>query len=136
MSVEFVDTNVLVYAHDGGAGEKHSQSVALLRRLAGDRCGALSIQVLAEFYVTATRKMGMTSQEAEAVIADLAGWIIHRPSHADLLRAARLHRRRQISWWDALVLNSAMELGCRVLWTEDLSDGRQYGTVTARNPFK
>jgi predicted nucleic acid-binding protein len=136
MSVEFVDTNILVYAHDGGAGAKHDQSVELLRRLTEDGSGALSIQVLAEFYVTATKKLGMTSQEAEEVLADLGGWIIHRPAHADLLRAARLHRRYVISWWDALIVNSAAELGCRLLWTEDLSDGRRYGSVTARNPFR
>jgi predicted nucleic acid-binding protein len=136
MSVEFVDTNVFVYAHDGGAGAKHDQSVELLRRLAEDGSGALSIQVLAEFYVTATKKLGMASQEAEEVLADLGGWIIHRPTHADLARAARLQRRYRISWWDALILNSAAELGCHLLWTEDLSDGQRYGIVTARNPFR
>jgi predicted nucleic acid-binding protein len=136
MSVEFVDTNVLVYAHDGGAGAKHDRSVELLRRLAEDGNGALSIQVLSEFYVTATKKLGMTSQEAEEVFADLGGWIIHRPAHADLMRAAHLHRRHVVSWWDALILNSAAELGCGLLWTEDLSDGQRYGTVTVRNPFR
>jgi predicted nucleic acid-binding protein len=136
MSVEFVDTNILVYAHDGGAGAKHDQSKELLRRLVEDGNGALSIQVLAEFYVTATRKLGMPSQEAEEVLTDLGGWIIHRPAHADLLRAAHLHRRYGVSWWDALILNSAAELGCRLLWTEDLSNGQRYGTVTARSPFR
>ena len=79
MSVEFVDTNVFVYAHDRSAGRKHQQSVRLLRRLTEEGNGALSIQVLSEFYVTATKKLGMTSQEAEEVLVDLGGWIIHRP---------------------------------------------------------
>jgi len=136
MSVEFVDTNILVYAHDRGAGAKHDRSVELLERLTEDGGGALSIQVLAEFYVTATKKLGMTSQEAEEVLTDLGGWIIHRPAHADLLRAARVHRRYHVSWWDALILTSATELGCGLLWTEDLSDGQRYGSVTARNPFR
>jgi predicted nucleic acid-binding protein len=136
MSVEFVDTNVLVYAHDGGAGTKHTRSVDLLKRLAADGSGALSIQVLSEFYVTATKKLGMTSQAAEEVLADLGGWIMHRPAHGDLLRAARLHRRYAVSWWDAMILNSAAELGCHILWTEDLSHGQRYGHVTARNPFR
>jgi len=135
MSVEFVDTNVLIYAHDGGAGEKHKRSVELLARLFEEDSGALSIQVLAEFYAAATRKLGMSSQQAEEAIMDLAGWTIHRAEHADLLRAARLHRRYKIAWWDALVINSAMELGCRVLWTEDLADGQRYEAVTVRNPF-
>jgi predicted nucleic acid-binding protein len=135
MSAEFVDTNVLIYAHDGGAGMKHTRSVELLRRLAEEGSGALSIQVLAEFFVTATRKLGRTSEEAEQTLVDLGGWVIHRPAHADLLRSVRLQRRHRMSWWDAMILNSAAELGCRLLWTEDLSDGQKYGTVTARNPF-
>ena len=107
----------------------------LLRRLVEDGSAALSTQVLAEFYVTATKKLRMTSQEAEEVLGDLGGWVIHRPAHADLLRAARLHRRYQISWWDAMIVNSAAELGCRLVWTEDLSHGQRYGYVVARNPF-
>jgi predicted nucleic acid-binding protein len=136
MSVEFVDTNVLVYAHDGGAGAKHEKAVALLTRLFEDAGGALSFQVLAEFYAAATKKLGMQSEEAEEVVRDLGGWTVHCPSHADLLRASRLHRRHKISWWDALVLNSAIELGCSVLWSEDLADGQRYGPVTVHNPFR
>jgi len=136
MSVEFVDTNLLVYAHDGGAGRKHGQAVELLARLFEEGTGALSIQVLAEFYAAATRKLGMTSAEAEAVIGDLGSWIIHRPAHADLLKAAQLERRYQLGWWDALILTSAIELGCNVLWTEGFSDGRRLGPLTVRNPFR
>lgn len=135
MSLEFVDTNILVYAHDGGAGARHTKAVELLGRLFDEASGAVSVQVLAEFYAAATRKLGMASQEAEQVIADLAGWTIHRPGHEDLLRAARLHRKYRIGWWDALVINSATELECDVLWTEDLAGGQRYGSVTARNPF-
>ncbi len=134
MSVEFIDTNVLVYAHDGGAGRKHDKAVDLLARLFEDGTGALSIQVLSEFYSVAIRKLAMKSEEAEAAIADLASWTTHRPAHADLLRAARLHRRYQLGWWDALILNSAIELGCVVLWSEDLS-AQRYGALAVRNPF-
>jgi predicted nucleic acid-binding protein len=135
MSVEFIDTNVLVYAHDGGAGSKHDQAVELLTHLLEDARGALSIQVLSEFYSAATKKLAMKGEEAEEVINDLGAWTIHRPGHADLLKASRLHRRYKIAWWDALVLNSAIELGCSVLWTEDLADGQRYGSVMVRNPF-
>lgn len=135
MSAEFIDTNILVYAHDGGAGEKHSKSVELLTRLLDERCGALSLQVLAEFYATATRKLGMDASEAEEILADLGNWIMHRPAHADLMEASKLHRRNKLSWWDALIIQSAMELGCSTLWSEDLSDGQQFGHVTIRNPF-
>lgn len=133
--MEFVDTDVLLYAHDGGAGPKHERAVRLLSRLFEEGAGALSIQVLAEFYAAATRNMGMTSPEAEAVLADLAGWTLHRPGHADLIRAARLQRRYRIGWWDALIVNSAIELECSVLWSEDLTNGQRYGAVTVRDPF-
>ena len=136
MNVEFVDTNILVYAHDGGAGAKHHQAVELLSRLFDNEGGALSVQVLSEFYASATKKLNMKSEEAEAVISDLGSWLIHRPGHSDVLNAARLHRRHKISWWDAMILNSAIETGCSVLWSEDLSDGHRYGAVTVRNPFQ
>ena len=135
MSVEFADTNVLVYAHDGGAGAKHKRSVELLHRLFDDGAGAISMQVLAEFYAAATSKLGMSSREAEEVIADLAGWTIHRPAHQDVVRAAGLHRRYKLSWWDALIVNSAAQLGCSILWSEDLTHGQRFGELQVRNPF-
>ena len=135
MSVEFVDTNIFVYAHEGGAGPKHDQAVDLLARLFDEQAGAVSIQVLTEFYITATKKLGMKSEEAEEAIADLGTWTIHRPSHADVLRACKIHRRHKVNWWDALIINSAVELGCDVLWSEDLAAGHRYGAITVRNPF-
>jgi len=136
MNAEFVDTNIFVYAHDGGAGVKHRQSVALLRRIFEDGCGALSIQVLTEFYAAATRKLRMSAAEAEEVLRDLEGWTLHRSSLVDLLSASRLHRRHKLSWWDALIVNSAIELGCEILWSEDLADGQKYENVTVHNPFR
>jgi len=110
--------------------------VELLERLFEEGAGAVSTQVLVEFYAVATRKLGMTSTEAEAVIRDLGGWIIHRPAHADLLKAAQMHRRYKLGWWDALILTSAIELGCTVLWTEDFSGHQRFGPITIRNPFR
>jgi predicted nucleic acid-binding protein len=136
MSVEFVDTNSLLYAHELGAGTKYHQSNELLTRLFEDGSGVVSVQVLSEFYAAATKKLAMKSEEAEDVIGDLGVWIIHRPGHADVLRAAQLHRRYKIAWWDAMMLNSAIQAGCSVLWTEDLSHGQRYGPLTVRNPFR
>ena len=136
MSAEFVDTNILIYAHDRSMGRKHERAVDLLTRLFAERARAISVQVLVEFYSTATKKLRFTSAEAEDVLVDMAAWPIHRPGHDDLIRAARLHRRYNISWWDALIVNSATQLGCNVLWTEDLSHGQRYGSVTVQNPFR
>jgi predicted nucleic acid-binding protein len=134
MIAEFVDTNVLVYAHDRSAGRKHVLATDLLARLWQERSGAVSIQVLVEFY-SATNKRGFNVGDAEATISDLEKWSIHQAGHADVLRAIELLRRYKISWWDALVVNSANQLGCRVLWSEDMNHGQRYGGVTVRNPF-
>jgi predicted nucleic acid-binding protein len=133
-TVEFVDTNVFIYAHDHSAGRKHAVAADLLARLWERHSGAVSIQVLVEFYA-ATIKRGLKVRDAEAVISDLETWTLHRPDHADVIRAIELLRRYKISWWDALVVNSANELGCAVLWTEHLNHGQRYGGVTVRNPF-
>ncbi len=97
--------------------------------------GALSIQILSEFYAVATKKLHMAAVEAEEVIDDLRSWTIHRPAHADLLQASRLCQRFKIQWWDALIVNSAVELGCSTLWSEDLSSKQFFGSVIVRNPF-
>lgn len=78
----------------------------------------------------------MKAEEAEAVINDLGSWMIHRPRHSDLLKASQLHRRYKIAWWDALILMSAIELGCSVLWSEDLAGRQRIGSLQIRNPFR
>jgi predicted nucleic acid-binding protein len=107
----------------------------LLERIVEEGTGAISTQIIVEFYAAATRELGISSREAEQILADLGGWTIPRLTHAEILLAARLHRRYQTSWWDALVLQSSQALGCDVLWTEDPPDGQRYGQVTVRNPF-
>ena len=135
MNAEFVDRNIFIYAHDGGAGVKHQKSVALLERLFEEGNGALSLQVLAEFYAAATRKLNMSTEEVEEVLRDLEGWALHRPAFADLLSASRLHRRHGVSWWGAQILNSAIELGCSIVWSEELDRGQKYGRLIVRNPY-
>jgi predicted nucleic acid-binding protein len=134
MIAEFLDTNVLVYAYDSRAGSKHASAISLLQRLFGAGSAALSVQILVEFYAAAT-KGGMKAQRAGEIISDLRICALHRTDHADVVRAIELARRYKISWWDALVVNSANELGCEVLWSEDMNHGQRYGGVTVRNPF-
>jgi predicted nucleic acid-binding protein len=133
---EFVDTNVILYACDASAVQKHDLSVALLARLAANKGGVLSIQVLMEFYSNATRKFRMSSHEAEAVLDDFADWRLHRPDYPSVIEAVRLQRRYKLAWYDAMILNSALESGCSVLWTEDFSDGQRFGDLVIRNPYK
>jgi predicted nucleic acid-binding protein len=133
---EFLDTNILVYAHDAGALHKYGASVDLISRLANDGSGAVSVQVLVEFYNVALRKLRMKSETAEAVIGDFADWQLHCPNHTSVISAVRLQRRYQLSWYDATILNSALESGCSILWTEDFHDGQRFGDLIIRNPYK
>ncbi len=138
MNGEFVDTNVLVYAHDLTAGAKRRAAVALLERLARERSGLLSTQVLAEFLVTVTRKIRnpLRIAAAVAIVEDFGKWSVFVPRVSDLAQAARTADRYSIHFWDALVIRSAEALGASVLWSEDLSPGQVYNGVQVRNPFE
>ena len=106
-----------------------------MARLARQDTGALSTQVLTEYYNAAMKKLHMTSEEAEETIRDLSCWKIHRPSHADIIRAIGLQRRYRLSWWDAMIVNSALESAAGILWSEDLGNGQEFGALAVRNPF-
>ena len=136
-NLQFVDTNVLIYAHDRSAGQKHTRARELMRELWQSGEGCLSIQVLQEFYVNVTRKVArpLAAEAAAQIIADLAVWRIHRPGVEDVLDAIRLQSRYQMSFWDAMVIASAIQLGCQTLWSEDLNPGQAYDQVTVANPF-
>jgi predicted nucleic acid-binding protein len=135
---QFVDTNVLVYAHDKTAGQKHEQAKELIQELWLSGNGCLSVQVLQEFYVTVTKKVAqpMEVDSAMRIISDLALWRIHTPTVQDVLMAIDLQRQYLISFWDAMIVWSAAQLGCTVIWSEDLSPGQVYEKVKLRNPFR
>jgi predicted nucleic acid-binding protein len=134
---EFLDTNVLVYALDASAGAKHAAARALVERLWADGRGRLSVQVLQEFYAAVTGKLPqpLTSEEAEARIAEFATWRVYAPAAEDVVEAIRLQRRERLSFWDAMIVLAAYGSGCDVLWTEDLQAGRRIGGVMVRGPF-
>lgn len=137
--LQFVDSNILVYAYDLAQGEKHEQAKALLLSLWESGLGCVSIQVLQEFFVSITRKSDfpLASEEAAEVIGDFSDWIVHRPGVKDILSAIELHQRHQISFWDAMILQSARQSNCSILWSEDLSSGQTYGgKVKVVSPFK
>ena len=135
--LQFVDTNVLIYAHDVSAGQKQDRARQLLRALWQSGEGCLSIQVLQEFYVNVTKKVArpLPAEVAAQIIADLSVWKVHCPTAEDVLDAIRLHERYQISFWDAMVVASAVQLGCQVLWSEDLNPGQVYDQMKVQSPF-
>jgi len=134
---QFVDSNLLIYSNDALAGEKNTRAQSLLDELWRRREGCVSIQVLQEFYVTATTKLRhpLDVTEAAARLERFAAWIVHEPRPRDLLAAIDLQKDYRISFWDAMIVQSARSLDCRILWTEDLNDGQHYAGVLVRNPF-
>ncbi|MGA9532487.1 MAG: PIN domain-containing protein [Anaerolineales bacterium] len=134
----FVDTNVFVYAFDLSAGEKRDRAHALLDRLWADGRGCLSVQVLQEFYVTVTQKVArpLEPEAAAVIVRDLSYWRIHAPVAEDVLGAVDLQQRQMASFWDAMILWSARQLGCSTIWSEDLSEGQDYDGVRVVNPFR
>jgi len=136
-NLQFVDTNILIYAHDLSSGPKHTHARGLIQELWQSGEGCLSVQVLQEFYVNVTQKVAkpLATEVAAQIIADLSAWQIHRPGVEDVLDAMRLQDRYQLSFWDAMIVASAVQLGCQTLWTEDLNPGQVYDQVTVLSPF-
>ncbi len=134
---QFVDTNFLVYAHDISAGAKRDHAAQLVEALWESRLGCLSIQVLQEFYVTITRKVvrPLGSGAAAQIVADLAVWRVHVAEVRDVLDAIEIQRRYGVAFWDAMILQSALRLGCETVWSEDLNANQVYDGVRVVNPF-
>lgn len=133
----FVDTNILVYAHDASGGVKADRARQVLEALWESTSGCVSVQVLQEFFVTVTRKVPhpLAAGRASAIIEDLAGWRVHSPKPEDVLAAIEIHTRRRISFWDALIVRSAIQLGCRQILSEDLNPGPVLPGLSIRNPL-
>lgn len=134
----FVDTNVLVYAYDADAGTKHQSARSHLQALWRNESGLTSTQVLQEFYVTVTRKLGrpLPRRTAREVIETYRAWPVHRPDADDIVTASRLEERHQLSFWDSLIIVSARRSGARSLLTDDLQDGQRFDGLEVVSPFR
>jgi len=133
----FVDTNLFVYFRDATEVVKQKQAAEWMAFLSRQRSGRTSAQVLNEFYVTVTQKLkiGLSREVAWEDVSALMRW---NPVSIDteVLRQARaVQLRYQFSWWDALIVSSAMKARCDYLLTEDLSDGQDLDGVRVINPF-
>lgn len=134
----FVDTNILMYAHDRAAGDRHERAKALVEQLWRDRTGVVSTQVLQELSVNLRKKARrpLDAKAARDIVADYLTWHVIVNSGDAILEAIDLESKYQISFWDALVVQAAQASGAEVLYSEDLSDGQRYGSIRVVNPLR
>ena len=135
--VRFVDTNILLYAVSDVPDEARKRSVA--DALLDERDLGLSVQVLQEFYVQATRttrKNPLTHEQAARLVAAFGRFAVQATT-VELVEAAMASRERfGLSYWDAAIIEAARALGCSEVLSEDLSAGQDYGGVVVTNPFR
>jgi predicted nucleic acid-binding protein len=132
----FVDTNILIYAHDVDAKAKHDVARGVLRELWSRRTGVLSMQVLQEFYVNVTRKIAspLPKDVARAVVNSYSIWCIDA-TPAEIAAAFRIEDESRIGFWDALIVASALKCGATRILSEDLNAQQTISGVQIQNPF-
>lgn len=132
----FLDTNILAYACDADQPAKRDKARALLKAVSANMPPCVSTQVMQEFFVTVTRKMGVDPLQAKRIIHSLRYMETVLIDMDDINRAIDGSLIWQVSLWDALILTSARKAHCTVLYSEDLSDDQVYDTVRVVNPFR
>jgi predicted nucleic acid-binding protein len=132
----FIDTNVLIYAHDKDAGAKHQIAKTVLRDLWSERTGLLSVQVLQEFYVNVTRKISppLSKDLARLVVSSYAIWCTETTPD-EIASALRIEDESRIDFWDALIVSSASKNGATRILSEDLNAGQTIAGIVIENPF-
>jgi predicted nucleic acid-binding protein len=137
MSVRsFFDTNVLVYADDKASPAKQRRAVDLVTEHRRSQTGVVSLQVLQEYFVTVTRRLKVDARIARRKVELLSEFDVAAPDVADVLAAIDLHRLHGIHFWDALIVRSAKQAGCSVLFSEDMQAAREIDGVRIIDPFQ
>lgn len=132
----FFDTNVLVYTDDHDNLEKQRRALDLLETARRTETGVVSTQVLQEYFVAATRKLGVSAEIARRKTELFARLDVVLIDVADVVAAIDLHRLHGVGFWDALIVRAAQEAGCATLYSEDLQHSRSFGGLTIVNPFR
>jgi predicted nucleic acid-binding protein len=132
----FIDTNVLIYAHDVDANEKHQIAKSVLADLWSERTGVLSLQVLQEFYVNVTRKIPspLSKDLARRVVSSYAIWC-SETTPTEISAAFQIEDESRIGFWDALIVSAAVKSGATRIFSEDLNAGQRIAGVLIENPF-
>lgn len=133
----FVDTNILVYAHDRAAGVKHERARSLIESLWDSGGGVLSTQVLQELCVNLRRKTArpLSLEQTRRLLQDYLSWDIVINTADSVIEALAIEHRYNISFWDALIIQAAGTSGAAVVYSEDLADGQTYGALRVVNPL-
>lgn len=134
----FLDTNILVYAHDSTAGRKREIAKEALFDLWNSETGVLSTQVLQELFVSLTQKIPvpLDRKKARAILEDLCAWEVVVNDEQAILAAIDLQTKYRLSFWDSLILEAAHRSGATMLYSEDLSNGQQLEGIKIVNPFE
>ena len=134
---DFFDTNILVYAVDRSHPEKQSQALRLLRTAIENETGALSVQVLGEFFSVVTRRVAnlLSVDEAEEAIHRVAVLPVVKLDWALVRRAIDTHKAYGISYWDSLIVAAAERAGCTRIISDDLNSGQSYCGIAVVDPF-
>lgn len=132
----FFDSNVLVYTDDHDRPVKRDRALGLIASARRSGTGVVSTQVLQEYFVSATKKLGVEAPRARRKVQIFARLDLV-PVGLDLVLAAiDTHRLHGLSFWDALILQAARASGCSILYTEDMQHGRRFEELTIVNPFE
>ena len=133
----FVDTNILIYAHDRTTGVKHERARVLIEKLWTSGQGVLSTQVLQELCVNLRRKVArpLGVDEIRRLVNDYMSWEVVVNSAEAVIQALEIEMRYKTSFWDALILQAAEQSGASILYSEDLAVKQSYGTVRVVNPL-
>ena len=131
----FFDTNVLVYTDDTSSPKKQGRAITLFAQHLRRGTAVVSLQVLQEYFVAATSKLGVAPEMAQRKVEILARGRVVRFEASDVIAAIELHRLTEVSLWDALIVHAARSAGATVLYSEDLQPGAVLGGVRVVNPF-
>jgi predicted nucleic acid-binding protein len=136
MSRVFLDTNVLAYAFDSRNAPKRDRARALLKHLYEEDEVCVSTQVLQEFYVVATKKLGLDPLVAKEALRSFERFSVVAVDPRLIAEAIDVSILHKLSFWDSLIVAAAEIMRCDTLYTEDLADGAALRGVAIRNPFK
>lgn len=132
----FLDSNILIYTDDGDVPEKQAVAMGLVEWCRAQDAGVVSTQILQEYFSVTTKKLRVPVEIARRKTRVFSALSVVSIRAEDVLAAIDLHRLYQLSFWDALVVQAALQSDCSVLYSEDLQHGRRINGLEIVNPFR